>query len=68
LDGVDVAALRLFPEQAGTMFTYKVMDKRTLLGEFDVITGGGCAQVSWGEYTEPTDAGDPSASPTAAPN
>jgi hypothetical protein len=67
LDGVDLAALRLLPEQAGTMFSYRVMDQDTLLGEFNVITGGGCARISWGEYTETPEVEEPAVSPSAAP-
>ncbi|MDR1442740.1 MAG: hypothetical protein LBJ02_10245 [Bifidobacteriaceae bacterium] len=66
LDGVDLATLRFSPDQLGSMFHYKVMDQDTLIGEFDVITGDGCADVSWGELTE-TEAGDPAASQSAAP-
>ncbi|MDR2381780.1 MAG: hypothetical protein LBE08_11540 [Bifidobacteriaceae bacterium] len=64
---VDLGAVRLFPDQLGTMFTYRVMDGRTVVGEFDVPTGGGCAGISWGTYVEPSQGVDPAISPSAAP-
>ncbi|MDR1634318.1 MAG: hypothetical protein LBS27_05245 [Bifidobacteriaceae bacterium] len=67
LGEVELSSVRLFPDQLGAMFTYRVMDGRSLIGEFDVLTGGGCAGISWGTYVEPSEPVDPAVSPSAAP-